>query len=84
MKKFLLMILIGGLTACDNSTEIKLELDSTKTKIDTLVNRVENSKVVDSIKSKGGVILDSVKSKSGKLLNKAEDKFNDLKKDSGK
>lgn len=79
MKKFLLMAMVAGLSACDNSTTAGAGLDSAKNKLDTLVNRVENSEVVDSIKAKGGDILDSVKSKGGKLKDKAEEKFDDLK-----
>ena len=80
MKLFLGMLLMVGLFACDISTSTKVDLDSTKNKIDTFVNKVENSEVVDSIKSKGGVILDSVKSKGGKLIDKVDIKLD--KKDS--
>ena len=82
MKVFLAMMMVIGLFACDSSTSAKVELDSAKNKIDTFVNRVENSEVVDSIKSKGGVILDSVKSKGGKLIDKVDIKLD--KKDSTK
>ena len=82
MKKVLAMVFVSGLAACDNSDDVRSELDSAKNKFDTLVNKVENSAVVDSIRSKGGVILDSVRSKGGKLVDKAENEFNDLKKDS--
>ena len=79
MKQFLALILLAGLSACDNSSEIQSELDTTKKKLDTLVNRVENSEVVDSIKSKGGKLLDSVKSKGGRLMDKVEEKADDRK-----
>ncbi len=82
MKVFLGMLLTIGLFACDTSTSVKVDLDSTKKEIDTFVNKVERSEVVDSIKSKGGVILDSVKSKGGKLIDKVEIKLD--KKDSTK
>ena len=72
MKLFLGMVMTIGLFACENSTSAKAELDSTKKDIDTLVNKIENSEVVDSIKSKGGKILDSVKSKGGKLVEKVD------------
>ena len=85
MRQVLIVILLVGLVSCDNSTNTKVELNSTKVKLDTFVNKVENSEIVDSIKSKGSVILDSVKSKGGKLVNKAEEELNDLrKKDSTK
>jgi hypothetical protein len=83
MKKFLMMVFVAGLFACDNSGGVKLELDST-------VKKIENSKTLDSIESKGGRILDSVKSKGGelwdstkskggKLINKAGQKINERK-----
>jgi hypothetical protein len=83
MKKILILVLIAGLVSCENAGEVKLDLESAKSKADTLVNRVENSRTVDSIKSKGGKILDSVKSKSSRLMNKAEDEINNAKRDSG-
>ena len=84
MKKILTLVLIAGLAACDNGGEVKIDLDSAKSKADTLVNRVENSEVVDSIKSKGGKILDSVKSKGGRLIDKADVKISVGKKDSAR
>ena len=82
MKMIWALVLLAGLIGCDNSTSVDLELDSTKSKLDTLVNKVESSAIVDSIKSKGEVIIDSVKSKGGKLINKAELEINSRKKDS--
>jgi hypothetical protein len=79
MKVFFVMVVMAGLVACENSTSVNVDLDSTKNKIDTFVNRVENSEVVDSIKSKGGVILDSVKSKSGRLIDKVDIKVGEKK-----
>jgi len=79
MRLFLGMVLLVGLAACENTTSVNVDLDSTKNKLDTFVNRVENSEVVDSIKSKGGVILDSVKSKGGKLIDKVDIKIGDKK-----
>ena len=79
MKVFLAMMVVIGLFACENSTSAKVELDSTKKDIDTFVNKIENSEVVDSIKSKGGQILDSVKSKGGKLIDKVDIKIGDKK-----
>ena len=84
MRKFLVFVTIAsGLVACENSATAGAELDSAKTKIDTLVNKIENSEVVDSIKSKGGVILDSVKTKGGRLMKKVDVKT-DVKTDSVK
>ena len=79
MKAFLVVVVAFGFVACQNSTSVKLDLDSTKNKIDTFVNKVENSEVVDSIKSKGGVILDSVKSKGGLLMKKVDVSIGDKK-----
>ena len=79
MKAFLVVLVVLGLVACENSTSVNIDLDSTKNKIDTLVNKVENAEIVDSIKSKGGVILDSVKSKGGKLLDKVDIRIGDKK-----
>ncbi|RYZ28884.1 MAG: hypothetical protein EOO10_08060 [Chitinophagaceae bacterium] len=79
MKMFFGVVVLVGLTACENATSVNIDLDSTKNKIDTFVNRVENSEVVDSIKSKGGVILDSVKSKGGKLIDKVDIKIGEKK-----
>jgi hypothetical protein len=75
MKVFFATLVLLGLFACENSTSAKVELDSTKKEIDTFVNKIENSEVVDSIKSKGGVILDSVKSKGGRLIDKVDIKL---------
>ena len=91
MKKFLPFVFIAGLAACDDSSKVTIETDSIKNKVDTIVNRIENSEVMDSIKSKGGRILDSVKSKSselwdstkskgGRLIDKGEKKLQNLKK----
>jgi hypothetical protein len=79
MKMFLVMVVAVGLFACENSTSAKIELDSAKNKIDTFVNRVDNSEIMDSIKSKGGAILDSVKSKGGKLIDKADIRIGEKK-----
>ena len=79
MRLFLVMGMAVSLLACENSTSAKIELDSAKSKIDTFVNKVENSEIVDSIKSKGGVILDSVKSKGGKLIDKADIRIGEKK-----
>ena len=79
MKAFLVVVMAVGLFACENSTSVKVDLDSTKNEIDTLVNKVENSEVVDSIKTKGGEILDSVRSKGGELMKKVDVSISDKK-----
>lgn len=79
MKKFLLIVLIAGLAACNDTTKVESGADSLKREIDTLAKKVENSEVVDSIKSKGDRLLDSTKSKGGRLVNRLEEKFRDLK-----
>ncbi|HUC80095.1 MAG TPA: hypothetical protein VMR70_04230 [Flavisolibacter sp.] len=82
MKGVLVILLLAGLTACDNPGTVEVDLDSAKKEADTLVNKIKNSEVVDSIRSKGGKILDSVKSKGGKLIDKTEDKVADVRNDS--
>jgi hypothetical protein len=85
MKKLLMVIVVVGLASCENNDSVKIDLDSAKTKLDTLANRIENSETIDSIRSKGGKILDSVKSKGGKLIDKAGVEINDIRiKDSAK
>ncbi len=80
MQKFLLIVFIVAIAACNGTSTVEREADTLGKNIDTLLNKVENSETMDSIKSKGGRLLDSAKSKGGLLLNKAEDKFKDLKK----
>ena len=77
MKRLLMALVVFGLVSCDNSGEVKAELDSAKTKLDTLANRIENSETMDSIKSKGEKIFDSVKSKGGRLVDRVENEIND-------
>ena len=72
-----MVVLVAGLASCENSGEIKTELDSARTKLDTLTNRIENSETIDSIRSKGGKILDSVKSKGGKVIDRIDREIND-------
>lgn len=79
MKAFLVVVVAVGLFACENSPSIKADLDSTKNEIDTLVNKVENLEVVDSIRTKGGEILDSVRSKGGELMKKVDIEIGDKK-----
>lgn len=79
MRRFLVIVALAGLMACNSNGEVKQSLDSLGKEADSLVKKVEDSKVMDSIKSKGGKLLDSVKSKGGKLVDKAEEKFSDLK-----
>ena len=90
MKKLLLIVFIAGLAACNNTSKVKIDTDSLKSKMDTMVNRIENSKVIDSIKLKGGRILDTVekkgselwdstKTKGGRLIDKTDGKLRDLK-----
>lgn len=80
MTKILCLALAIGLASCENGSDVKVELDSTKTRIDSLVKRIENSPVVDSIKSQGGKLLDSVKSKGGRLIKKADERMKESEK----
>ena len=80
MRKILMFAGFVGLAACNDSATVKQELDTLKTQADSLVKKIENSEVMDSVKSKGGKLLDSVKSKGGRLLDNAEKKFSELKK----
>jgi len=82
MKMIWAFVILVGCFGCNNSISEDSELDSTTNKLDTLINRVEDSAIVDSIKLKGEVILDSVKSKGRKLINKAEVEITENKKDS--
>jgi hypothetical protein len=81
MKRFFAVLLIVGLVSCDNADTVEVDLDSAKKEADTLYNRVKESEVVDSIRSKGEKFIDSVKSKGGKLVDKAEDEIDELRKD---
>jgi hypothetical protein len=78
MKRFLLIAMIAGLAACNDTTKVENEVNILNTKIDTLAKRVEESVVVDSIKLKGGRLLDSTKSKGGRLVKGLENKLKDL------
>ena len=78
MRKFLMVVLIVGLAACDNSSKVEVEVDSAAKKLDTAWKKIENSEIIDSVRSKGGKLLDSVRSKGGKLIDKAEKKVNDF------
>ena len=80
MRKFLLVVLVAGITSCDNSSKVEVDIDSAAEKVDTAWKKIKNSEVIDSVKAKGGKLLDSVKSKGGKLIDKAEKEFDDLKK----
>lgn len=55
------MVLLVAFSACNNTGEIKVETDSLKSKVDTLLNSVGNSKVIDSIEAKGKRLLDSIR-----------------------
>jgi prophage tail gpP-like protein len=79
MKKFLMLVVIAGFASCNNATKVENEVDSLKNDIDTLTKKIEDSKVVDSIKSKGGVLLDSTKTKGGRLVKSLKEKLKDLK-----
>lgn len=81
MKRIFVVLLMIGLISCDNSGSVEVDLDSAKGKADTLLNRVRNSEVVDSIRSKGEKILDSVKSKGGKLIDRAGEEIDEMRKD---
>lgn len=80
MRRFLMIAVLAGFAACNDSANVKQELDTLTTQADSLVKKIGNSEVMDSVKSKGGKLLDSVKSKGGRLLNDAEKKFSELKK----
>ena len=80
MKTVLMILVVAGLAACDNSSKVEINVDSAAKKLDTAWNKIENAEVMDSIRAKGSEIFDSVKSKGGKLVDKAEKEFNDLKK----
>ena len=82
MKRILTVLLVVGLVSCDNSGKVEIDIDSAKQEADTLINRVRNSEVVDSIRSKGDKILDSVKSKGGKLIDRVEEEIKDERNDS--
>jgi hypothetical protein len=82
MRVITVVVFLVGLIGCGSAGDTGSELDSAKNNLDTLVNRAENSAIVDSIKSKGGVILDSVKSKGGRLIKKTDVRINNPKKDS--
>jgi hypothetical protein len=79
MREFLIVFLLAGLVACKGSGNVEAEIGTLKNEADTMVNKIENSEVADSIKSKGGRLLDSTKAKGGRVINKLEDKFNDIK-----
>jgi hypothetical protein len=79
MKKFLLIVLIAGLASCNDTTKIENGVDTLNIKIDTLANRIENSKIVDSLKVKGDRMLDSTKRKGDRLVNRLEERFRNLK-----
>ena len=81
MKKLLMFMVVVGLASCENNDSVKIDLDSAKTKLDTLANRIENSETIDSIRSKGGKILDTLKSKGGKLVDRAGVEVNDIQRD---
>jgi hypothetical protein len=86
MKKFFLIVMIAFLASCNDAVKVQTGLDTLGSKIDTLAKKVEDSKLVDSIKSKGGRLLDSTKSKGGRLIKGIDHKLSDLKnkKDSSK
>ena len=79
MKKFSLLLFIAGLVACNDTSKVENEVDTLNNKIDTLAKKVEDSKVIDSIKSKGGVLLDSTKMKGGRLVKNIKEKLKDIK-----
>jgi hypothetical protein len=81
MKRIFTVLLMVGLISCDNSGSVNIDLDSAGKKADTFLNRVKNSEVVDSIRSKGDKILDSVKSKGGKLIDKVGEEIDEVRKD---
>ena len=80
MRKILMGVFVAGAISCDNSSKVEVDIDSAAKNIDTAWKKIEDSDVIDSVKSKGGKLLDSVKSKGGKLIDKAEKEFNDFKK----
>ena len=67
MKKFLPFLFVVSLFACDNSGKVKADVDTT-------VNDLKNSKIVDSVEAKGGRILDTVKNQGQVLLDSAKQK----------
>ncbi|MDB5205323.1 MAG: hypothetical protein JWR72_398 [Flavisolibacter sp.] len=79
MKKLLLIVAIACLASCNETARVETELDTLGKKIDTLTKKIEDSKVADSIKSKGTRLMDSTKSKGGRLLNSLDDKLKSIK-----
>jgi len=67
MKKFLSFFFVASLAACDNSGKVKADVDTT-------VNDVKNSKIVDSVEAKGGRILDTMRNQGQVLLDSARKK----------
>lgn len=64
---FLLVMMIYGLWACDNSATAERKADSLKQKLDTGLTRLQ-----DSVKAKGERTLDAVKEKLNHLGNKKD------------
>lgn len=79
MTRFLLIVIVAALSACNDSAKVETELDSLGNKIDTLTKTIADSKVADSVKAKGTRLLDSTKSKGGRLIKGLEGKLKDLK-----
>ena len=86
MKRLLLFCLMAGLAACDNASEVKINVDSTVKKVedpkvvDTFKSKTET--ISDTMKNKGGRLKDSIETKGGRLADKIEKKIRERKQDS--
>ena len=68
MKKSVwLVMMVLGLTACDNSVKVEVKTDSLKQKLDTSLGKIK-----DSVKAKGERTLEAVKEKLDSLGNKKD------------
>ena len=66
-RNFLLMGLIFGLVACDNSGQAEVKVDSLSLKLDTSLEKVK-----DSVKAKGERTLEVVKDKINEIGKKKD------------
>jgi hypothetical protein len=79
MKKLLPVVITAFLFSCNDNSKVENELNSIGNKIDTLAKKVDDSEVVDSIKSKGERLVDSSKSKGGRLIKSLDNKLKGIK-----
>ena len=65
MQKFFLAFFTVALMACDNGGKVKADIDTT-------VNDIKNSAVLDSAEAKGNRFADSLKSKTDAVLDSSK------------